>query len=154
MGRCRSWKVVFNWVFVGCLIRDSARGRNRFVVLDQGIAQALWSTQFGAEGGAIGDVGTLLRRYLEGLPITEWAVVWVMAPQEVVRKRVEGREGFSPVDRDPGLMDKAYCAEREVGEVLTEVARLAEGMPNIRIVSLVNDDDRAVSQLREVMGWT
>ena len=155
MGSRRWWKVLFNWVFLDCLIREAARCRTPVLVLDQGIAQALWSTQFGAGGRCpTEEVRTPLRRYLEGLPISEWAVVRVTAPPEIVKKRVEGREGFSPVDRDPGSMDEARCAERQVGEVLTGLARGAEGAPSIRIVNLVNDDDRAVSRLREVMGWT
>jgi len=154
MGRRRWWKVLFNWVFVDCLIREAARCRTPVLVLDQGIAQALWSTQFGAGGRCPSEeVRALLRRYLEGLPISEWVVVRVTAPPEIVKKRVEGREEFGPVDRDPESMGEARCAERQVGGVLTGLSRGAKGVPSIRIVNLVNDDARAVSRLREVMGW-
>ncbi len=150
----RRSKVLFNWVFVDCVLREAARVRNPILVLDQGIAQALWSTQFGAGADCPAEeLRTLLQRYLEGVPISEWEVVWVTATPEIVRQRVEEREGFSPVDRDPESMDEAHCAEREIGEFLARVARGTEGTPRIRIVNLVNDDDRAVSQLCEVIGW-
>ena len=151
----RRGKVLFNWVFIDCLVREAARVRNPVLVLDQGIAQALWSTQFGAGGECPGEeLHTLLQCYLEVLPMSEWEVVRVRATPEIVRKRVGEREGFSPVDQDPESMDEARCAERQVGEVLTGLARGADGAPSIRIVNMVNDDDSAVSRLREVMGWT
>lgn len=155
MGWRRQWKVLFNWVFVDCLIREAARGRNPVLVLDQGIAQALWATQFGTGEYCSGEqVRTLLRRYLEGLPISEWAVVRVTAAPEVVCKRLEEREGLSPVDRDPGAIDEAYRAERGVVAVLLDLERSVENQPKLTIVKLENDGEDAASRLKDVMGWS
>ena len=154
MGWRRSWKVLFNWVFVDCLIREAARGRSPVVVLNQGIAQALWSTKFGAGHECpCEEVRSLVRLYLERLPISEWCVVWVNAPLEVVQKRLEGREGCSPLDRDTGSMAEAHCAEREVGKVLNNLMRSANSRPTISVVNLENDDEGAASRLKGVMGW-
>lgn len=154
MGWRRRWMVLFNWVFVDCVIRAAARNQKSVLVLDQGITQALWSTNFGTEGDwPCEEVGTQLRQYLQRLPISEWIVIRVTARPETVQRRVEAREGFSPVDRDLVLMDEAHCAEREVSEVLTGLVRGPDSVPKIRIVNVVNEDDSAVSRLREVMVW-
>lgn len=149
MGRRRRWKVLFNWVFIDSVIRDAARGRSKLVVLDQGIAQGMWSTQFGAGGACeVEDVRALMRRYLEGLPITEWAVVHVTAPLEIVQARVEGRKGFSPIDRDIATMEEARCADRVVDDVLKSLSRM-ESKPRITIVDLLNDGEEALARVRD-----
>lgn len=154
MGWRRRWKVLFNWVFVDCLIREAARLQKSVLVLDQGIAQALWSTQFGAQDAFPGEaVPKVLLKYIADLPISEWSVINVTAPPEIILKRVEGREGFSPLDRNPSAIDEAQLAEREVHELLTGLARGVEAVPKINIVSIVNDGSDAVHRLRDVMGW-
>ena len=150
----RRGKILFNWVFVDCLIREMARSGTPIVVLDQGISQALWSTQFGAGRDCPSEeVRALLRRYLKGLPISEWVVVRVTASPEIVRKRVAGRKGFSPVDREIGSMNEAYLAELKVGEVLNALVDSSDNSLQISAIEFVNDNEGAARRLREVMGW-
>ena len=153
MSSGRRWKVLFNWAFVDSVIRDAARDRSGFVVFDQGIAQALWSTQFGAGRECPGkEVRTLIRQFLDRLPVAEWGVVHVTAPQEIVRKRVNGREGSSPVDRDLELMDEAQFAGLKVANVLNALGQVTAGALKITIFDFVNDDQGAVTRCRELIG--
>lgn len=149
----RRIKVLFNWVFIDCVIREAARCGNPNVVLDQGIAQALWSTQFGANECPADELRTLVQSYHETLPITKWEVVRVTADMETVRQRVDRREGCSPLDLDLELINKAHSAELQISELLDGFAFTAADAPQITIVTIVNNDESAVSRLRELMGW-
>ena len=150
----RRSKVLFNWVFIDCVVRDAARCGNSVIALDQGIAQALWSTQFGSDDCPADELRTLLQRYFAGLPICEWMVVRVTASEETVRQRVEERKGSSPVDHDLKLIDKAHSAEREIVEVLDGLAPGTDDLPRIKIMSIVNNDDStAMSRFRGLICW-
>ena len=149
----RRSKVLFNWMFIDCVVREAARCGNSVIVLDQGIAQALWSTQFGTNDCPADELRSLLQRYLAGLPICEWQVVRVTASEETVRQRVEERKGLSPVDLDIKLMDKAQSVEREIVEVLYCLSPGTEDLPNIKILNVVNNDESAVSRLRGLICW-
>ncbi len=149
----RHIKVLFNWMFIDCVIREAARCGNPTLVLDQGIVQALWSTQFGANDCPADELRALLQQYHETLPITKWKVVRVIADMETVRQRVDRREGCSPVDLDLELINKAHSAELQISELLDGFAFTSTDAPQITIVTIVNNDESAVSRLRELMGW-
>ena len=149
----RRSKALFNWVFIDCVVREAARCGNSVIVLDQGIAQALWSTQFGTDDCPAEELRSLLQRYLAGLPISEWHVVRVTASEETVRQRVDMRKGSSPLDHDLKLIDKAQSAEREIVEVLDGLAPGADDLPRIKMVNFINNDYSEVSRLRGLMGW-
>ena len=138
----RRVKVIFNWVFIDCVVRDVLRRRSLVMVLDQGIAHALWSTQFRAEANCTtAEIYTLLRQFLENISVCDWTIVHVTAPYDVVLQRIESREGLSPVDKDIAGLKEAFSAESRAAKVIEDMCDAYEDNPNLQVVRFDNSGE-------------
>ena len=148
----RRCKVIFNWLFIDALIRDVARGVDGIIVLDQGVAQAVWSTCFSATRKPSNDEALpLVQRFLERLPIGQWTVVHVTASESVIKSRLEQRSGDSPVDRDLANLDEAYVADRESRRVMEAFAKQPQIELSAWWVTVVNEDESSVLSLDDII---
>jgi len=149
--RRRRWKVIFNWVFINAVILDAARPQPSLIVLDQGIAQGLWSTLFGENmREPLDDLCKFTRLFLKRLPVSKWSILHLTVPQETIRVRLEERQGLSPIDRDFSKIDEAISAEILVKEVICSLSK-SQDKPNVEIVNILNNSEQAVSDCRSVI---
>jgi hypothetical protein len=149
----RLLKIIFNLVFVDCLIRESARQGKRVLVMDQGIAQALWSTCFG--GAKADPVQALLKiviGYLRSLPITSWEIFWVTSSKETLMMRIISRVGNSPIDRKLHLLEYAFVAENYIGSMLNNLSIDSDNPIPVSIFQISNNDDSAISAVCDLLG--
>jgi hypothetical protein len=150
----RGTKVGFNWMFIASIIRGAAAEQRGLIVLDQGLAQALWSTRFMAEKEFCShSVSGSMKRSLASLPISEWTVVHVATTDERIQERIGGRMGRSPLDVQPDLMVAARTAENETRQVIDILAQEQDGLPKIRVIDLENSGGDEIARLRALMGW-
>lgn len=149
MRRSRVW---FNWLFVESLIRGGIQAGKKTIVLEQGVAQALWSTTFMSESEPPNEeMCEAMTRWVKTNRISEWTVFHVTAPDATVRNRLRRRKGLSPLDKEPQLLIQAKEAERRVEAVLV---RLHEGsggnrQPRVSLVPVVNVGDEAVERVAQ-----
>ena len=139
-GVLRRCKVLFNWLFIDSLIREVAQSRHSVLALDQGIAQALWSTNFGAvQEPPFEKVYALLKLYLETLPELELTVVRVTAPFDLILHRLAGREGLSPLDTNINRLQEAFLAERKAIALIEHLCDIDINKTHIAIVNVENN---------------
>lgn len=145
-------RVLVNWLYVVAVIRREL-ARHPLVILDQGIAQALWSTLYRARetpewGGAVDFVGDVVARAGIGRLI----VVHLTAEDGLVLRRVEARtEGYSPLDR--ALREDAFRDALEVTRVVGYVlSRTAEMRSEVALVECEAADlEAAASRIIEML---
>lgn len=138
-------RVLVNWLYVLGVIRREA-ARHPLVILDQGIAQGLWSTLYRAQAtpersAAVDFIGRIVARAGIGRLI----VVHLRAKDELVRRRVETRsEGHSPLDSalDEDAFRDALEVTRVVGGVLS---RTAETLPEVTLIECEATDVEAAA---------
>lgn len=137
-GLKRKTKLVFNWLYLCALVRIDSRD-HQVLVLDQGFAQALWSTFFYAAETSPA-AADFMQRLLERLPIDYLSVVHVDTDAQCIKRRLAGRSrGNSPLDRD--LSGAWQRANRVTGETRTELLRVAALVSNFELLDLDNTDD-------------
>lgn len=138
-GLRRRCKVLFNWLFIDSLIREVAQSRKSILALDQGIVQALWSTNFGAvQDPPLEKIHALLKHYLETLPQLELTIVRVTAPFDLVMHRLVGREGLSPLDKNINRLQEAFLAEKNTIALIERLCDIGSAKTQINIVNVEN----------------
>ncbi len=130
-------RLVFNWLYLSALIRVQA-GHSQFMILDQGLGQAFWSSLFyGMSSPPQALVDGLINSRLAILGIGTWHVIEVQADSELIATRIASRQhGNSPLDRgDEQTREKAEKITRQARFVLD---RFIEGKANAEISSFSN----------------
>lgn len=142
-------KLIFNWLYICALIRSEVRNSDA-VVLDQGIGQALWSTDFHSRH--IPDrevVASLLVSLIQELQLSNLEILHVSANEECIKNRIQSRlNGNSPLDRNPGLWIRAVAVTGRVRIILDDVVRLSE---SISIIDINNNGQALDIALRSVV---
>lgn len=91
-------KMLLNWLYIIALIRQQFK-MNRIIILDQGIAQALWSVIFRGYSIELSEVVILTKRILKTCGAQQLLVVYLIVDQEIHRERLlSRRHGNSPLD--------------------------------------------------------
>jgi hypothetical protein len=122
--RRRTIKLTFNWLFICALIRREARHAN-IVLLDQGIAQALWSSEFySVDSADMRIIAGSLANLINSLPTSILKIVHISADNYLIRERIKTRvSGKSPLDTDINLWERALNATNRVRELLNYIER-------------------------------
>lgn len=134
-------KVLVNWLFLIALLRRNVEA-DGLVILDQGIAQGLWSTLYRASAGDWNRDGAvaLFEEVLRQTEPRSLIVVLVKAEENVLWRRIASRRGGgSPLDARLrcGAFDHALMVTREVEAVLSQVV---ERCPIVRVIECWNSD--------------
>ena len=129
-------KLVFNWLYLCALIRRES-SQYPIVVMDQGLAQALWSTLFyGVERPQDDLFAQQFCSLLDALKLQSLQIIQVHAPEETIKSRIDGRKhGMSPLDG--GNQDDWSKAEwaTSVGRDLIDLLRSSDSVLQIADLS-------------------
>ena len=135
-------KLVVNWLYLHALIRRESR-LNQIVVLDQGLAQAVWSTLFyGLERPQNEVFARHFSELLAGLEFQSLHIIQVHAPGGAIKTRIESRKlGKSPLDNgNQADWSKAQWVTNEA-RILLDFQQRAAG--TIQITDVSNQLDGA-----------
>lgn len=132
-----------NWQYVAEEVRRAgARDTERITVLDQGVAQALWSVGFMARPGDLEAFEPLLADLYAGPE--QYVVVTVRADDATIRRRLRKRDG--PLDHPfaPATMSADVARGRNLlDSVLDVVDRVADDH-GIKTITVENGEDEAL----------
>lgn len=116
----RRLKIIVNLIYLQSCIREiRLHPTNNKVLFDQGICQIIWSCAFSTK--LIVDETALTSHILHGLRmlgVSTWSILHVAAPPNVIISRLNRRQGDSPIDKCPSLINRALAAEAFVIRVL------------------------------------
>ena len=147
-------KLVFNWLYLCTLIRDDSK-HSEYIILDQGLGQALWSTlYYGKRRLEVQTVEEFFSDLPEKLPIDLLHIVHVQAHERKVEMRLGNRkDGKSPLDRDiDGAWQHAVLVTAEARSILDQ---LSECLLGILVTDVSNNDDgmnlAELKRIREVI---
>ena len=147
----RKWRVLFNWLFIDAVIRDAAKAKHEVIILDQGIAQGIWSTQFGLDRRVMElDFTKFINQFLQKLPVSKLVIIHVTAPVEIIKSRLNNRLGCSPLDDDFSRLSEAILADKAT---LTIIKNLTNTLSSIviRIVNVLNEYNISMSMNRKIL---
>ena len=115
-------QVLVNWLYIVALIRSEVR-RYDIVILDQGIAQAVWSTIFRSDIANPDTSAKLMKYVLMACGIRQLVVVHLTLDLEKHRARLSSRlNGHSPLDDgDPVKFERGLLSEKVVGGVIEQL---------------------------------
>lgn len=135
--------VLFNWFYVAASIRRGLRA-GAVVLLDQGMAQAVWSTVYRGKESTPADVKQLFKRLQVELNLDEIFAVHVQAEEHVVIDRVHKRQhGGSPLDK---AKDISTNRASQVNELVNKyIHGLEKSQPWLRIINIDNSQERDIS---------
>jgi hypothetical protein len=135
----RKAKMVFNWMYL-CAVVDLDSRQEQVIVLDQGFSQALWSTFFYAEEIPDATISVnFLHKLLHKLPVGDLLIVNVFADDESIKRRISGREGASPLDRN---LDRNWIrAIRVTQATKAAIEQFSRQNPDCEIVDYPNHDN-------------
>ena len=143
-------KLVFNWLYLCGLIRRESK-HAEILVLDQGLAQALWSTlYYGEARPAELTACQFLQSLLKQMAIEALHVVNVVAPDDCIENRLARREhGKSPLDRDrQGAWNRAILV---TGEAKLMIDKLSQSTPSILLTDISNSgNDLNIAELDRI----
>jgi hypothetical protein len=119
-----SLRVFFNWLYITSLINSQQR-YSPLVLLDQGIAQAVWSTVFYSSQQVSADKSAfLVSRLLNSMNLRSVLVMEIIASEDVILERLRNRaRGSSPLDRDLDQLPQALSATRSAAVILDHLTR-------------------------------
>lgn len=116
-------RVLVNWLYIVSLVRREIMVHG-IVILDQGVAQALWSTVF--RGGTVdfNSTAELFANLLQACGAQQLVVVQLSVDLETHRSRLASRlHGCSPLDDgDPEKLACGLQTVNLVGEVIEQLA--------------------------------
>lgn len=154
-GGGRKLKILVNWLYLCALIRRECK-RYPVVVLDQGLAQALWSSLFHGVTQPQGDtVVTQFEHLFAQLGVDRLQVFQLQAAENVIASRIESRQrGKSPLDG--GSRDDWSRAAWVTRETRSLIDAVASRDPAIRIDDMCNQTDGIdqldLDRIREMIG--
>lgn len=130
-------KILFNWYYIcGLIVRGSQK--KEYLVFDQGISQALWSTAFYSKTIPRQDIlFKAISNFIEQLPIRSITVAHVWAVESTVRSRLQGRKGGkSPLDNaSKTAWEHAIYVTDNIAEIL---GKIVQQNVKLKVIDLKN----------------
>lgn len=141
-------RLLLNWLYLVALIRSRST-RGAILVLDQGIAQAIWSTQFwGLCTPPHQNVFALVDKLLTKLRVGRLSILDIKASDEKILQRIQARkDGRSPLDRDLESWQRAGAVTQATRKALASWSRRSE---SISIHELRNDGNSVYIEIRRI----
>ena len=133
-------KLVVNWLYLHALIRRES-SLSQVIVLDQGLAQAVWSTLFyGIERPQNEVFEPPFGELLAGLEFQSLFIIQVHAPGDAIKARIESRNhGKSPLDN--GNQEEWSKAQWVTGEVRSLIEFQQRSVKRIQVTDISNQVD-------------
>ena len=143
-GLIKPIKLLYNWFFLIGLIKHEV-SNNDFIILDQGLGQAYWSTLF--HGQRWPDSNGPLKLFeliLQGITSASLQIVHIKASEACIRRRLDDRTmGKSPLDED---QNSNWARAVEVSTRARAFLNLVSEMYNdVKITDCYNDANDSFS---------